>query len=326
MRRPHAYTTEAIILKRMDYGEADRILTLFTPRQGKLRAIAKGARRTTSRLAGHIELFTRSQLQLATGRDLEIITQGESKERFPHLRAELWHATTAYYLAELIEKFTEDQAEHHDLYALFIDTLRRLDEDAAQSASSAVSNGHNGHNGAHRLQESQTLYITDSHGNGAASNGQANGHSDTTLTPLALPTSQDAAPGNGHASAPYRSRAWQMLRYFEMHLLGNLGYRPSLHECAACGTTLQPVENGFNPTLGGVICPNCSRYWQRHVSLASFKVLRLLQTSSWEDIPRLRLEVSQQHEIEYLLQAQIRFHLERDLKSWDFLRHIQPAQ
>src|SRR5215469_11437663 len=116
MRQPRVYTTEALILKRMDYGEADRILTLFTPRLGKIRAIAKGARRTTSRLAGHVELFTRSQLQLAAGRDLEIITQGESKERFPHLRSELWYATTAYYLAELIDKFTEDQAEHASLY------------------------------------------------------------------------------------------------------------------------------------------------------------------------------------------------------------------
>src|SRR5262252_7318494 len=107
MRRPHVYTTDALIIKRMDYGEADRILTLFTPGQGKLRAIAKGARRTTSRLAGHVELFTRSQLQLATGREIAIVTQGEVREPFPHLRGTLWHATTAYYLGELLDKFTE---------------------------------------------------------------------------------------------------------------------------------------------------------------------------------------------------------------------------
>ncbi len=292
MSRPRVYITEALIVKRMDYGEADRILTLFTPRMGKIRAIAKGSRRTTSRLAGHVELFTRSQLQLAAGRDLEIITQGESKERFPHLRSGLWHATTAYYLAELVDKFTEEQHEHADLYALLIETLRRLDEDAARSAG-LISPG--SPNGAHQPPEAP-----------------------------APPTTNH--PGNGHHPAPYRSRAWQMLRYFELHLLGDLGYRPSLHECAACGATLQPVENGFNPTLGGIICPNCSRYWHRPVSLASLKVLRLLQTNSWETLPRLRLDSAQQHEIEYLLQSLIRFHLERDLKSWDFLRHVQPAQ
>src|SRR5215472_15212416 len=281
MRRPHVYTTDALILKRMDYGEADRILTLFTPGRGKIRAIAKGARRTTSRIAGHVELFTRSQLQLSVGRDLEIITQGESREQFPHLRTELWHATTAYYLAELIDKFTEEHNEYEDLYALLIESLRRLNDDAASTAKQA----RNGHNGALTVRETPAVHtgLTDDGEASASSNVYANGH-----TPS------------------YRSRAWQMLRYFEIQLLGDLGYRPSLHECAACGATLQPVENGFNATLGGVICPNCSRYWQRPVSLASFKVLRLLQTSSWEDIPRLRLEVSQQHEIEYLLQSQIR--------------------
>ena len=297
MRRPHVYTTDALVIKRMDYGEADRILTLFTPGRGKIKAIAKGARRTTSRIAGHVELFTRSQLQLSAGRDLEIITQGESREHFPHLRTELWHATTAYYLAELIDKFTEEHNEYADLYALLIDSLRRLDEDAASLAQQT----HNGHSGAHTLRETQATSVSpSSEGDGAA-------------------------PGNGQATAPYRSRAWQMLRYFEIQLLGDLGYRPSLHECAACGATLEPVENGFNPTFGGILCPNCVRFSQRPVSLASLKVLRLLQSTPWDHIPRLRLESSQQSEIEYLLQALIRYHLERDLKSWEFLRHIQPV-
>src|SRR6185437_13783703 len=188
--------------------------------------------------------------------------------------------------------------EYADLYALLIESLRRLDEDAAGAGRQA----RNGHNGAHTLREIPAEYAS------LPENGEA------------------AAPGNGHAAPPYRSRAWQMLRYFEIQLLGDLGYRPSLHECAACGAALQPVENGFNPTLGGVLCPNCARFSQRPVSLASLKVLRLLQTTPWEHIPRLRLESSQQSEIEHLLQALIRFHLERDLKSWDFLRHIQPVQ
>src|SRR5689334_20572083 len=54
MAHPHVYSTEAICLRRTDFGEADRILTLFTPAYGKVRAIAKGVRRTTSRLAGHL--------------------------------------------------------------------------------------------------------------------------------------------------------------------------------------------------------------------------------------------------------------------------------
>ncbi len=326
MRQPHVYTTDAFVLKRIDYGEADRILTLFTPQRGKIKAIAKGARRTTSRIAGHVELFTRTQLQLATGRDLEIVTQGECKERFPHLRDALWHATMAYYLAELVDKFTEEHDEHTSLYLLLLESLRRLDEDAA---ASQAAHARNGHNGARHIQETPAPYATLSGdlaeptvGNGhAASN--ASGHA--TSAPLAL-SNAEAASANGAPGAPYRSRAWQMLRYFEIQLLDDLGYRPSLHECAACGSTLEPVENGFNPTLGGVLCPNCARYAQRPISLGSLKVLRLLQTTPWERIPRLRLESSQQYEIEYLLQALLRFHLERDLKSWEFLHQVQPAQ
>ena len=82
---PHVYSTEAITLRRTDFGEADRILTLFTPTYGKVHAIAKGARRTTSRLAGHLEPFTRTQLLLASGRDLDIVTQAEGRERLDAL-------------------------------------------------------------------------------------------------------------------------------------------------------------------------------------------------------------------------------------------------
>ncbi|MGH2469188.1 MAG: DNA repair protein RecO, partial [Chloroflexota bacterium] len=74
---PHLYATEAVVLERRDFGEADRLLTLYTPVRGKVRAIAKGSRRTTSRLAGHVELFTHTRVLLASGRNLDIVTQCE---------------------------------------------------------------------------------------------------------------------------------------------------------------------------------------------------------------------------------------------------------
>jgi hypothetical protein len=72
MQRVRVYTTDAIVLKRLNLGEADRIVTLYTPEHGKLRAIAKGARRPASRLAGHLELFSLGALQLARGRELDV--------------------------------------------------------------------------------------------------------------------------------------------------------------------------------------------------------------------------------------------------------------
>src|SRR5262245_13452382 len=252
---PRVYTTEAIVLRRTDYGEADRILTLFTPAYGKVRAIAKGARRTTSRLAGHLELFTRTQLLLATGRELDVVTQAEGRERLDRLRDDRWHATGAFYVAELVDRFLEDADPHPRLYALFTRTLRLLDE--------------------------------------------------------------------GAGAAPGVSRGWLALRYFELHLLDELGYRPALHSCAGCDTPLRPEENGYSAELGGALCPACSRYAQRRISLPALKVLRLLQTTEWDALPRLRIEEGLRAETEGVLQSTLRFHLDRELKSWSFLQ--QPA-
>ena len=86
--RERTYRTEAIVLRRKDIGEADRILTLFTPQLGKVRVVAKGIRKPRSRKAGHLELFTRAKLLLATGRDLDIITQAEGLDAYPRDRRE----------------------------------------------------------------------------------------------------------------------------------------------------------------------------------------------------------------------------------------------
>jgi len=64
MTAPRVYKTEAIVLKRVNVGEADKILTLYTPNPGKLSAIAKGVRRPKSKLGGHLELLTHSSLML----------------------------------------------------------------------------------------------------------------------------------------------------------------------------------------------------------------------------------------------------------------------
>jgi len=74
----HSLRVEAVILRHADWGEADRLLTLYSREQGKLRAIAKGVRKIQSRKAGHLEPFTRSKIMLARGHDLWIVTQTDS--------------------------------------------------------------------------------------------------------------------------------------------------------------------------------------------------------------------------------------------------------
>src|SRR3990172_13347205 len=87
--RGRLYRTEAVILRRQDLGETDRLLTLFSPAQGKLRVVAKGVRRPGSRKAGHLEPFSRVDLLLARGRELDVITQAEAVSLYPHLREDL---------------------------------------------------------------------------------------------------------------------------------------------------------------------------------------------------------------------------------------------
>jgi DNA repair protein RecO (recombination protein O) len=126
------YRTEGIVLRRVELGEADRILTLYTPQWGKLRAIAKGVRRPASKLRGHLELFTRSKLLMARGRNLDVITGAETTEAFHGLRVEhpdtLDLVNTAYYLAELLDRFTEDGVENRAVWDLLVAALRALSD------------------------------------------------------------------------------------------------------------------------------------------------------------------------------------------------------
>jgi len=126
--RPRLLRTEAIVIKRVDFGEADKILTLYTPYMGKLRAVAKGVRRPTSKLGGHVELLTHSQMLLARGRNLDIVTQSETRHSFIDLRGDLQRTGYACYVAELLDRLTADQVENQPVFALLLETLQRLDE------------------------------------------------------------------------------------------------------------------------------------------------------------------------------------------------------
>jgi DNA repair protein RecO (recombination protein O) len=125
--RERVYRTEAVVLRRQNLGEADRILILYSPNRGKLRAIAKGVRRPRSRKAGHLEPFTRVQLMLASGRELDIITQAEALDTFPALRDDLVRLGQAAYVVEVLDRLTVDREDNIALYRLLVNTLRRME-------------------------------------------------------------------------------------------------------------------------------------------------------------------------------------------------------
>lgn len=127
MPRPQrVYRTEAVVLRRQDLGETDRVLTLYTPSHGKVRAIAKGIRKPTSRKAGHLELFMRVDLLVAVGRTFDIITQAEMLDAYQPLRADLVRATYAAHFVELLDAFTGEEDVSPALYGLLVSGLTWL--------------------------------------------------------------------------------------------------------------------------------------------------------------------------------------------------------
>ncbi len=124
-----SHRVEAIVLRHTDWGEADRLLWLFTREQGKIQAVAKGVRKPRSRKAGHLEPFTRVELLLAQGRDLPIITQAEARDAFLALREDLVRVGYAAYVIELLDRFTYEEGENIGLYRLLSETLGRINKE-----------------------------------------------------------------------------------------------------------------------------------------------------------------------------------------------------
>lgn len=251
-----AYTTDAIVLRRLHFGETDNILTLYSPDQGRFSAIAKGARKAISRLSGATEVLTCTRFGLATGKSLEIVTQVEVQELFAHLREDLTRLAHGLYLADLVDHAVENHAPNPLLYDLMLAGLRQIQ---------------------------------------------------------ALDPPELAA------------------RWFEVQLLGDMGYAPNLMECAVCQTPL-PGEFGRDETfalaasLGGVLCPRHAHPESNEDhSALGLGALRLLQTlenlgnEGGYALPALPAAGPKSlDQTRLALRRSLRFRLERDLKSLEF--------
>lgn len=120
------YKTKGIIIKRSHFGEADRILTIFSDKMGKIRAIGKGIRKQNSRLGGHLELFCLGNLVIAEGRNLDIVTEAEIIECFFDIRNNLKSTHISYYLAEAIDKMTAEYEKHEEVFNLLLEVLNSV--------------------------------------------------------------------------------------------------------------------------------------------------------------------------------------------------------
>lgn len=255
MSRPRTYKTECIVLKQLSLSEADRILTLYTPDMGKVRAVARGVRRPKSKLSGHLELLNQASVSLSYGRNLDTINEAQSIRSFRGIREDLQRISKAIYMAELVDGFSIENSDNYQLYLLLVDSLGWLE----------------------RTDNTQLL-----------------------------------------------------LRYFELHLLEHSGYRPELVNCVECRAWLEPGDHFFAGGSGGVLCPECrvdSEDSLIPISLNSMKVLRFLQREKgFANIDVLSVPPDQLAVLERLIRVYIRYLVERDLKSAEFMNLISNAR
>jgi DNA repair protein RecO (recombination protein O) len=122
------YRAEAVVLRTHKLGEADRIITLLTRDHGRVRAVAKGVRRTTSRWGSRLEPFTHVDLQLAEGRNLDVITQAETLTPFSGtLGADYERYTAGTVMLETAERLiTEEKQPSLQQFLLLVGGLRAL--------------------------------------------------------------------------------------------------------------------------------------------------------------------------------------------------------
>ena len=250
--RPRVYKTEGIVLRSMDLGEADRVLTVLTPRLGKLRVIAKGVRRPRSRIGGALEPFSDVQLVLAVGRTFDVVTSSSLEDAHLGLRNDLLSTAAAWYVVELADRFCEGGADSHDAFRLLAQALSALDAPPEDVTRDVVA------------------------------------------------------------------------RWFELHLLDAMGFRPELTACIECGDAIEPDGNAFSPASGGVLCPRCrvASSGARPIGPDVLKVLRHLQRAPLVGVLRLRLATALHREVERLLHATVSAVLERELRSRDFLQEV----
>ena len=118
------FNTEGIVVRARNLGEADRIVVLFTPNFGLISCVARGARRTTSKTGGHVDLLRHITAHVSEGRsDLHVISQVETIDAYLGLRRDLDRLALASHFAEMCERFSLPNAANPKLFTLLYDSL-----------------------------------------------------------------------------------------------------------------------------------------------------------------------------------------------------------
>ncbi|MFA5927385.1 MAG: DNA repair protein RecO [Patescibacteria group bacterium] len=118
--------TLGIVIKRQDFSEADRILTIFTERFGKVKAMARGVRKISARLAGSLEPFMLVDLQLYPGRTFFTVTGASIKSDFSLIQTDIRKIANAFYVGELVDRFEKEELKSSEVFSLLVQSLQSL--------------------------------------------------------------------------------------------------------------------------------------------------------------------------------------------------------
>lgn len=120
--------TQAIVLKGLDLGEADRLITIFSREKGKLRIVANGVRRTRNNMSALVQPFTYNNVLIYKGSSIPKLRQGEILDSFLPLHEDLLSVASASYVIELIDLLLEEEDTQVDIFTLLLITLQIIKE------------------------------------------------------------------------------------------------------------------------------------------------------------------------------------------------------
>lgn len=246
------YRAEAIVLHSRELGEADRLVTLFSREEGKVHAVAKGARKVRSRLAAATQPLTHAGMLLYRGRQLDIVSQCEIHAAFPAIRTSLLKTAYAACMAELVDETVKERDRQDGIFYLLLAVLHLLEEAEEEGC-------------------------------------------------------------------------WRLFHAFQLRLLGLVGYRPRVRECAACGGECASREVGFSPRAGGVLCCSCRALepGAMMVRRGTIAAMAYLLEADMRRLSPLRLTVGTAAEVETALESYVSFYLEKRLRAMDFLKRVR---
>jgi DNA repair protein RecO (recombination protein O) len=124
--KPHSYSSSGVVLGRKNYGEADRIISVYSKDHGRISLMAKGIRRPKSKKRGHLEIFSLLNFQSVSGHGIDLMIEADIIDDFKEIRKSLSKVSLAYYFMEVIGKITHENEQNADLFNLILESLNKL--------------------------------------------------------------------------------------------------------------------------------------------------------------------------------------------------------